>query len=196
MGRFKGVKGMILLCFIALLIVGYYYHLSNRTIAEKEEIPAEQLTEIQKVLVRNMETNYPQTPREVVKYFAQITKCLYNEELTDDDVYELGMRLREIYDDELVANQTEEEYIEQLRNDVVTSHTMDQTLFNYTLSAGVDVETYVMDDREWAKLHCIFGIRQKQLLYNSDTVFLLRKDANEHYKIYGWELVTKDDTGQ
>ncbi|MBE5871884.1 MAG: hypothetical protein E7294_11575 [Lachnospiraceae bacterium] len=192
MGRFKGIKGMILLVIIAFLIVGYYYHLSNKTIPEKEEVQKETLTETQKVLVRDLETNYPQTPREVVKYFVEITKCLYNEELTEDDICQLGMKLREIYDDDLVANQTQSEYIEQLKNDVVTTHTKEQTLFNYSLASAVDVETYTMEDREWAKLHCIFGIRQKQLLYNSDTVFLLRKDENGHYKIYGWELVSKE----
>jgi hypothetical protein len=183
---------MILLVIIAFLIVGYYYHLSNKTIPEKEEVQKETLTETQKVLVRDLETNYPQTPREVVKYFVEITKCLYNEELTEDDICQLGMKLREIYDDDLVANQTQSEYIEQLKNDVVTTHTKEQTLFNYSLASAVDVETYTMEDREWAKLHCIFGIRQKQLLYNSDTVFLLRKDENGHYKIYGWELVSKE----
>ncbi len=94
MGRFKGIKGMILLVIIAFLIVGYYYHLSNKTIPEKEEVQKETLTETQKVLVRDLETNYPQTPREVVKYFVEITKCLYNEELTEDDICQRGMKLR------------------------------------------------------------------------------------------------------
>lgn len=194
MKKFKGTKGIILLCAMVLLIVGYYYHLSNRTVAEKEQNVQENvLTETQKVLARNLETNYPQTPREVVKYFSEVTKCLYNEELTDEDVYNLGMKLREIYDEELVANQSEEDYIEKLRDDVVTTRTKEQDLFNYTLSSSLDVETYTMDGYEWAKLHCIFGIRQKKLLYNSDTVFLLRKDENGHYKIYGWQLVSKDE---
>lgn len=194
MKRFKGTKGVILLCIMVLLVVGYYYHLSNRDVPEKEEVSEEEvLTEVQKVLVRNLETNYPQTPREVVKYFSEITKCLYNEELTDEEVYDLGMKLRELYDDELIANQSEEDYIEQLKADVVTSHTKNQDLFNYTLSSSVDVETYTQDGYEWAKLHCIYGVRQNKLLYNSDTVFLLRKDANEHYKIYGWQLVKKDE---
>ena len=57
----------------------------------------------------------------------------------------------------------------------------------------MDVETYTQDGYEWAKLHCIYGVRQNKLLYNSDTVFLLRKDADEHYKIYGWQLVKKDE---
>lgn len=193
MKNFKGTKGIILLCIMALLIVGYYYHLSNRMTAQTEETPEGALTEVDKVLTRNLETNYPQTPREVVKYFSEITKCLYNEELTEDDVHDLGMKLREIYDDDLVANQTEEEYIKQLADDITTSHTKKQTFFNYTLSSSIDVQTYSMDGRDWAELHCIYGIRQNQMLYNSDTLFLLRKDGDGHYKIYGWQLVSGEE---
>lgn len=192
MKRFSGTKGVICLAIMALLVVGFYYHLSNRPVAAPEEMKAETLSAVQEVLVRNMETNYPQTPREVVKYFAELTKCLYNEELSDEDVYELGMRFREIYDDELIANQTEEDYIQQLKADVVSSHTKGQTLFSYTLSSSIDVENFSQDGYECARLHCIFGIRQDLLLYNSDTIFILRKDGNGHYKILGWTLVQKN----
>jgi hypothetical protein len=193
MKKFKGIKGVILLGIMVLLVVGYYYHLSNKTTVEEEEISEEVLTEVQKVLTRNLETNYPQTPREVVKYFSEITKCLYNEELTDEEIYELGMKLRGIYDDELVASQSEEDYIQSLKDDIATNHAKEQDMFNYTLSSSVDVETYSEDGYDWAKLHCIYGIRQKKLLYNSDTVFLLRKDADGHYKIFGWQLVQDTD---
>lgn len=189
--KFSGTKGIICLAIMAMLVVGYYYHLSNRSVAAPEEMEVDSLSAVQEVLVRNMETNYPQTPREVVKYFAELTKCLYNEELSDEDVYELGMRFREIYDDELIANQEEDDYLEQLKADVVSSHSKGQTLFNYTLSSSVDVETFSQNGYDIARLHCIFGIRQDLLLYNSDTIFVLRKDENGHYKILGWTLAAE-----
>lgn len=39
----------------------------------------------------------------------------------------------------------------------------------------------------------IYGIKQDGLLYNSNIVFILKKDENSHYKIYGWKLVQKDN---
>ena len=48
MKRFKGTKGIICLAVICVLIVGYYYYLSNR---EPEQAPEEDVvvTEIQNV---------------------------------------------------------------------------------------------------------------------------------------------------
>ena len=72
----------------------------------------------QKALSRNLQSNYPPSPREVVKYFSEITQCFYNEEHTDEELKDLALKMREIYDDELVANQTEEEYLDLLKKDI------------------------------------------------------------------------------
>ena len=85
MQRFKGTKGTILLIILACLVVGYYFYLSNNS-GKKEEEPAaaEVMTMTQKALSRNLQSNYPPSPREVVKYFSEITQCFYNEEHTDE----------------------------------------------------------------------------------------------------------------
>lgn len=192
MEKFKGLKGMIILIILVLLVVSYYYHLSNKTRPEKEVVSTETLSPVQEVLARNLETNYPQTPREVVKYFSEITKVAYNEELTDEDVIDLANKIQQLYDDELIANQTQEEYLKNFKEDISSAHVKKQTVFTYTLSSSIDVETFSEDGYEWARLHCIYGMRQDGLLYNSDTLFILRKDADGHYKIYGWKLMPRE----
>ena len=114
MKRFKGMKGTIILIVLACLIIGYYYYLSNSldsptaNVTGEEEIVAT-MTMSQKALSRNLQSNYPPSPREVVKYFGEITQCDYNEEHDEEEIIALGLKMREIYDAELVANQTEEE---------------------------------------------------------------------------------------
>ena len=118
MKRFKGTKGIILLVVLVFLVLGYYFHLSNRDVAEPEETDAQIMTMTQKALGRNLETNYPPSPREVVKYFSEITQCFYNEEHDDEEIKALGLQMRGIYDDELIANQTEEEYLDLFKKDI------------------------------------------------------------------------------
>ena len=192
MEKFKGTKGIIIMLILAALVIGYYYHLSHKAVPEKEVVSTETLSPVQEVLARNTETNYPQTPREVVKYFSEITKVAYNEELTEEDVADLAAKIEQLYDDELVANQSSDGYVSNFQADIASAHSKKQTVFTYTLSSSVDVETFEEDGYEWARLHCIYGIRQDGLLYNSDTVFVLRKDSNGHYKIYGWKLMPKE----
>lgn len=185
------VAAVILIC----LIVGYYYYLSNRNVPQPEESVAESevLTGVQEVLVRDLDTNYPPSPREVVKYYSEITQCFYNEELTEDDIYKLGMKARALYDEELIACQTEEDYIASLKYDIEEFKNKKRTISSYSPSSSLDVETFREDGYDWARLYCIYGVKQGELLYNSNTLFLLRMDEDSHYKIYGWKLVGEDE---
>ena len=185
-----GNKGVIIFVVLMLLVVGYFYYLSNRSVPQPEEAVSEieVMTAVQQVLSRDLETNYPPTPREVIKYYSEITQCFYNEELTDDDIYALGMKARELYDAELAANQTEEVYIDSLKYDIQDFKSKHRTIANYNPSSSLDVETFSEDGYEWARLYCNYGVKQGEILYNSNMVFILRKDENEHYKIYGWKL--------
>lgn len=185
-----GKKGIIIVVVLLLLVVGYFYYLSNRPVSQPEEaVPeVEVMTATQRVLARDLSINYPPTPREVVKYYSEITQCFYNEEITDDDIYALGMKARELYDAELVANQTEADYIDSLKYDINDFRSKKRTIANYEPSSSLDVETFSEDGYEWARLYCNYGVKQGEILYNSNMVFILRKDENEHYKIYGWKL--------
>ena len=194
MKMFKGTKGMVILVFLVLLVLGYYFYLSNRSMPEKtEEISVETMTVSQKVLSRNLETNYPPSPREVVKYFSEITECYYNEEHTDEELRDLGLKMREIYDDDLVANQTEEMYLSLLKSDVEEYKQNNRTISSFSPSSSVDVETFTKDGYECAKLYCVYDINQDGLLYQTTLCFILRKDEDAHYKIYGWKAVRDEN---
>lgn len=199
MKKISGGKAGVAAVILVLIVIGYYYHLSNRNVPQPEEAVSDDaaMTAVQMVLARDLDTNYPPTPREVVKYFSEISQCFYNEELTDDEIYQLGMKIRQLYDDELVANQTEEDYIESLKFDIEEFKENKRTIASYTPSSSVDVETFSLDGWEWARLYCVYGIKQGDLLYNSNMVFMLRKDEKSHYKIYGWDIVhsLENETG-
>lgn len=195
MKKMTGMKGLVIGVILILLVVGYYYYLSNREVPQPEEPLSDEMTmtAAQIALARNLEMNYPPTPREVVKYFSEITQCFYNEDLTEDEIYDLGMKIRQLYDADLVANQTEDDYIASLKYDIDEFKKNNRTISNFAPSSSVDVETFTKDGYDCARLYCIYGIKQGELLYNSNMVFILRKDADSHYKIYGWKLVTDED---
>lgn len=193
MKRFKGIKGMILLAVLVCLVLGYYFYLSNRDVPETETTDAEIMTMTQRALARNLETNYPPSPREVVKYFSEITQCFYNEEHSEEELKALGLQMRGIYDDELIANQTEEEYLDLLQKDIDEYKANDRTISAYSPSSSVDVENFSQDGYEWARLYCVYDIKQDSLLYQTTLCFILRKDENDHYKIYGWKKTDGQD---
>ena len=186
MKKSHNIKGIILAVVMLLLIVGYYYYLSNRNVSQAEDADRElqTLTATQEVLTRDLETNYPPTPREVVKYFSQITQCFYNEDNTEEEIKQLGHKIMELYDEELIANQDEERYLSALKKDIEEFKEKKRTIVSYVPSSSVDVETFTKDGYDWARLYCIYGIKQDGLLYNSNIVFILKKDTGDPC-IYG-----------
>ena len=193
MGRFKGTKGIIILVLLVCLVLGYYFHLSNSRGGQNEDMAdVEILTMSQKALNRNLESNYPPSPREVVKYFSEITQCFYNEEHTEEELRALGLKALEIYDDELVANQTVDEYLYLLEGDVEEYREKNRTVASFELSSSIDVEKFTEDGYDWARLYCIYNIKEGTLTYQTTVCFILRMDENSHYKIYGWRKVDEE----
>ncbi|MBQ8591161.1 MAG: hypothetical protein IJ485_00180 [Lachnospiraceae bacterium] len=193
-GRFKGTKGMILLGIMVLLVVGFYFYIAN--IASPKEGEVEKLTAVQEVLLRDLDRNYPPSPKEVIKYYGTITQCFYGEEYTEEELYDLAMKAQELYDAELVANKTEEQYMIDLKNDIKEFAANDWVVSSFTTSSSTDVEYFNQDNYEWARMYCIFSIRTGTAYQNVNYAFLLRKDENSHWKIYGWteaDNVIKDE---
>ena len=181
------IKLIIIGCILAALIVGFYFYLANKTRGNVAE-DTTTVTKSQQVLLRNLENNYPPTPREVLKYYCDIIQCLYNESHTDDELEKLAKQIQILYDDEFVANQTEELYLLSLAGEIADMSKNDMKISSYSTSSSTDVEFFTQDNYEWARLYCIFNIRKGTQMLTTTERFLMRKDDAGHWKIYGWEL--------
>ena len=184
----KTIKLIIIGCILAALLVGFYYYLSHKTSRENSE-DVGTITKTQQVLLRNLDANYPPTPKEVVKYYCDITQCFYNETNTEEEIRELAMQIQKLYDDDLIANQTQDGYMQNLITDIISMNQQGLVVSSYSTSASTDVEEFSEDGYQWARLYCNFVLRQETTLINTNEQFLLRKDENGHWKIYGWQLV-------
>lgn len=189
----KGIKGIIIALICVALILGYYYYLSN----VKEETRQEDnvtATAVQEVLLKDLENNYPPTPKEVVKFYSAITQCFYSETYTDEQLYAMAAQIQKLYDDELVANKTQQQYMDDLKIEIANMKDNECVISSYATSASTDVEYYSKGGFDWAKLRCSYTIRQKTALASTNEVFLLRKDDAGHWKIYGWKLAEEDES--
>ena len=115
----RNVVRVILALVVIGLVVGVYYYFTVQKRASVED--AVELTEVQKVITKDLDANYPATPREVVKYYNRIVKCFYNETYTEDELYELGDQARKLFDEELLENNPRESYFDALKADIEDS---------------------------------------------------------------------------
>lgn len=186
MKKSGGIKIIIIGVVLAVLVIGYYFHLSNKTQKPAEEVV--ESTRVQNVLMRDLEKNYPPTPKEVIKYFNEISMCFYNEKYTDDELEQLAVKIQGIYDTELIANKPQEQYIDDLKNDIAEMKANDQSISSYQLPASTDVEFFSEDGNSCARIYCTYSIRQGTSMIQSRLVFILRQNEEKRWKIFGWDL--------
>ena len=67
------VKKILLLLIVAAVFVVIFYRVANRPRQAEEG----KLSQVQNVLQRDLDYNYPPSPREVVRYYAELSQCLY-----------------------------------------------------------------------------------------------------------------------
>ena len=90
------VKVIILFVVLALLIGIYYFHLSNKERKADAEKDVES-TVVQEVLMRDLEHHYPPTPKEVIKYYSEISQCFYNESYSEEELILLAEQAQRLY---------------------------------------------------------------------------------------------------
>lgn len=186
MKRFHGTKGMLILVVLFVIIVGYYYYLSNRENIREEDV---EISAAEEILLHDLGRNYPPSPKEVVKFYLEVTKCLYNETLSDEEVVQLGKKNQEIYDRELVLNKVEEEYLRDLKSEIMAFKEADCSIVNFSTSSSTDVDYFTEDGYSFARLYGTFYLRIGKNMSCLEQVFILRKDQDGHWKIYGWKPV-------
>lgn len=182
---------VIVVLFVAA-ILGLFIYQNNKpqTMYAEEEVV---ISNVDNVVLRNLDINYPPTPKEVLKYYSEITTCFYQENLTEEDLVRLAQTARMLYDEELCAGVTEEEYIESLREDVLEFNSLGIVVSGYTVSSSTDVEEYEIDGREYARLYATYRLRQGTEYIYTNEVFVMRRDEDGHWKILGWELLEEEE---
>lgn len=192
MRRRNPARILIVFVVLAIAVVSLFFYISNRTKVIAED-RGQQMTVVQEILSRNLETNYPPTPKEVLKFYSEITRCFYGEEYTDEELEKLALKSRELFDAELVANQTDAEYLSALKMDIASWKNDKKVISSYSVSSSTDVQEYSYGGYEWAQLYCIYSVRMGTNVAPVQEHFIMRKDEKGHWKILGWELVDPGD---
>ena len=179
----KGPKSAAVLAGMVITVFALYYYLVNKVERSDPEV---ETSAVEDVLLKNLETDYPATVREVIKYYNEIMSCYYGENPTDEELKKLADKAMELYDAELVDYQSEEMYIEDLKAEIAAFAASDTVLSHVALSSSTAVDYYTYNGRECAQIRCIYTMRQKTGLMTIKEVYVLRKDDSGRWKILGW----------
>ena len=183
-------KVSIVIIILVMAVVGYYAFLSNR---EKETRAEGSVSTVQSVLSRNLDNDYPPTPKEVLKYYNDLMRCFYNEECTDQEIDALGMKARELYDEELLEANDVGTYLILLRDDIQSFRKANRRITNIALVGSTSVKYATVDDNYFATIQCTYTVNEGGVSRATSETYLLREDENHRWKIYGWEITPEGD---
>ena len=184
----KGNKSVsysfLALLFIAIVLISYYL-IVNREAKPAEEVKA---TKVQEVLLRDLEHDYPPTPKEVIVYFSELQKSLLNDTYTEEEKVALFQKIKELFDQELKDNMTEQDYLLGMETELLQKKADNITMSSFKTSISTDVVYFNESGFECAGLYGFYTLRSGTGYYTTKQVFILRKDSNSHWKIFGWML--------
>ncbi len=185
--------------FVVVVLVGVYLALSRRN---KEETSADEaaarsvkdMTQTQKIIAESGYKDYPSTPVQVLKYYNDITTCFYNEDYTEDELKALAVISRKMLDDELIAQQSDDEYFSALKKDIANLKAQGDygtTIYKIDVTPSMDVDYFEHEGYECARLYDTFTMKQMKsgTIYYPVVryIYVMRRDSDGHWKIFGFK---------
>lgn len=183
----KALRYIITGVLCVVVIVGYYYYLNHKKGVSVEDAIIEK-TEVEKILEKDFEKDYPSTPREVLKNYNRIITAYYNEEYTEEQFVELALMARELMDEELLELNPEDAYFADLRYEVANYRDIPKTIVSSSVSDSNDVVYKVVKGYQCAYVDTYYFCKEGTDFSRTYEKFVLRKDEAGDWKILAWKL--------
>lgn len=161
---------------IALICVEFYSLKQGGTSSANE-----QLTKVEKITTQDLERNYPETPREVVKLYNKIISAYHQETYNEDELEKMCKVAYGLMDEELQQNNPFDSYVDSVKSEVE----------NYEERKREILQTNVCDSND--VLYKTDSVTGEELAYVSTSYFV--KEGKEYTNTYQMYVLVKDDEG-
>lgn len=190
----KILFALIGIIIVAVLIVVVYYMLIQGKLTSSRN-SATSSTEIEKLLDKDLDDKYPETPTEVIKLYWRFNKCLYNYSMSDENFEELLKQLRKMYDEEFLAleDNSWDNMLANLKKDKAAYEKKKQVISTYTVQQNSTVQYGDLDGAEGATVISGVLLKEKSKRKQTYEKFICRRDDDGKWRILGWEQTTDED---
>jgi hypothetical protein len=186
--------GIIIAAILCIgLLCGGFYYIKNRP-SSGEDV---ELTKVQKIITRDMSSDYPATPREVVKLYNRIITCYYGEKYTDEEFDGLADHALSLFDEDLLANNPKDTYEAEVKDEVADYKQRSREIRQTNVCDSNDVK-FVTDSNNGDQLAYVtatYFIRENNSYERTYQMYVLRKDAQEKWKILTYYKIEGNTSG-
>lgn len=186
----KKFKPVIIVLIAVVAILGAFIYAAYKPQAESAVTEASTLSQI---VDKDYSKNYPGTPRAVAQDYVNMIMFLYNEDYQQSDVKSIALAARNIMDEELLAINPLDNQVKSLQTEVVDFRSKNEKIYSYTMPEISEVQYFTYQGSECAGVKVSYFIKTKEGKFSKSFIqYLLRRDLNRKWKIYGYKEVTSD----
>lgn len=174
-----GITIVAVLC-IALICVGFYFLKKEGSSSDNE-----QLTKVQKITTQDLEKDYPETPREVVKLYNKIISAFHQEDYSEEELKKMCQVAYGLMDDELQANNPFDDYVISVETEVANYEKRKREIVQTDVCDSNDV-LYKTDSEtgdELAYVSASYFVKEGKDYTNTYQMYVLVKDKDGNWKI-------------
>lgn len=170
---------------IAAVVIVLIYVNQSKQADNLKETSLEKLSEVEKMMEMDLVDDYPETPKELAKLHGDMTRLLYSG-VEDDEIKNLAVKIRELYDDEFLTNNPEEQYLADLYTDIALWNQVNRRIEFNVVANEEHEEKYEKDGKQYATAYISFTIIEKGRTSELRR-YIMRKDKDDRWKILGWD---------
>lgn len=194
MGAFKGknAKLLTMIVAIAVLVVAAYLAVSNKN-EEKAmtEAQKENITQLDKVLLKDLDESYPGSVREVIKFYCKILKSMFNGDVTEKQIDKLIDKERALFDEELLKLNEYSKFVDGRYSEIDAYKKNKSSMIKYVVGENESVKYWQNNGKDMASIKAkIYMGGDKYIDFTQE--YILRKDDKDRWKILSWENTTED----
>lgn len=183
------IKIPLIVIALCAMIVGYYVYLQNKNKDNTEQI-VDDSNPTYTILHRDLDRNYPSTPKSVVTFYCDILKVAYKEDLNKDDYGVMVTQLRTLFDEELQAYNDYDSYYLSLQAEIDQYKTKNCYVADYSVEDGYGIEYKTLKDgKKYAYVEAKLYVRTGKNVQTVGEEFTLRKDDAGNWRLLTWKTV-------
>jgi Na+-transporting NADH:ubiquinone oxidoreductase subunit NqrC len=184
----KKVGRIIIAVLCVVAVCGAFYYLKQRSDAAQNA--ETELTEVQKLITKNLDKNYPETPREVIKLYNRFITCFYKEDYTQEELSQMADQVWLLLDEQLQEENTSKDtYLASLEADIADYASRNRYIASSSVCDSADVVEKTIDGDKIAYVTSSYFVREGSGYERTYQEYVLRKDSDGNWKIMGFYQV-------
>lgn len=187
-GEDVSVVRVTIMCIVLCTIVVSFYMMLSKSLSSPEETNISSGDELDIVITQDFVNNYPQNPKEVVKWYNRIITLYYDENLKNKKIEALCDQARMLLDRKLLDANDRDVFVERVKQEIADYKMHNRKIISSDVGSTNDVRYMVVNGDEMAYVTSYYFMVENNVSSSQYQTYALKRDGAGRYKIVAFQL--------